>query len=395
MFGSSSRAYYWNAEVNVAAAAGWAGVILPRSNENVLAFGTFPLDGYGDTVPKREPTINQMIVSGIGNKFLRCSLESNSSEETIVFGYGSNQCDLTQGVYIEPNSSYATSYFPRVIARGTTSGNRLVLRHPYGTASSISDLGYANYLISPPTYYVNGSQIGQPAKGRNLVVNGDFENGLTGWTDNSTNNVTTVTGTGRISGKRVRVDLTAGRIGVYQNIYTANGFTASALNGCNVTVCGWIKTNISNVLIRVNGLSNASSDSDEVERFFVTTMRATSSCEISIYTASNQTGYVEFSNITAYVGNEAGTVAERTSPVGSKTFNPGSIAAAGQESTTVTVTGAALGDYVTASFSIDLALIELSAYVSAADTVTCLFKNGTAGAIDLGSGTLRCRVVKA
>ena len=64
--------------------------------------------------------------------------------------------------------------------------------------------------------------------------------------------------------------------------------------------------------------------------------------------------------------------------------------------TTVTVTGAALGDIVTGvSFSLDLQGISVSGPVSAADTVSVLFFNGTAAAIDLASGTLRVRVEKA
>lgn len=396
MFGAASRAYYWDADVNVAAAAGWAGVILPRSNENVFKFGTFPLDGYGDAVPRRAPTINQLVISGIGNKFQRTSLESNSSEETLIIGYGSNQCDLTAGVYIETNQNYATSPYPRVFARGTTSGNRLILRHSYGGASAIKDLGFANDLKALPSYYVNGAQVGQPAKGRNLVVNGDFENGLAGWSNFSSGGfVTTVTGSGRISGRRVRTDLTVGRINITQNLLAVNGFSAGALDGCNVTVCGWIKTNVDNIRLRVNGLSNAVVDGDEIERFFVCTMKAGASCDISIHNDANRTGYVEFSNVTAYIGNEAGMVADRTQPVGSTTFNPPSIDAAGQASTTVAVPGAVLGDIAMASFSLDLQGIELSAYVSSADTVTCLFKNGSASQVDLGSGVLRVRVLKA
>lgn len=76
---------------------------------------------------------------------------------------------------------------------------------------------------------------------------------------------------------------------------------------------------------------------------------------------------------------------------GSKVFDWPSIAAGGQSSTTVTVTGAAFGDFVGCSMSIDLQLLRMSAYVSAADTVTAVLQNGTAGAIDLGSGTLLCR----
>jgi hypothetical protein len=81
---------------------------------------------------------------------------------------------------------------------------------------------------------------------------------------------------------------------------------------------------------------------------------------------------------------------------GSKTYDPGSLADGVGETTTVTVTGAALGDYAEASFSLDLAGLQLTAYVSAADTVTVRFQNETgAGPVDLGSGTLRARVRKA
>jgi hypothetical protein len=80
---------------------------------------------------------------------------------------------------------------------------------------------------------------------------------------------------------------------------------------------------------------------------------------------------------------------------GSKTYDPASIADGAGDSTTVTVTGAALGDFVQVSFSNDLQGILLTGYVSAADTVTARFQNETGGAIDLASGTLRARVWKA
>lgn len=59
------------------------------------------------------------------------------------------------------------------------------------------------------------------------------------------------------------------------------------------------------------------------------------------------------------------------------------------------VTGAALGDFARASFSVDLQGVTLTAWVSAADTVSVRFQNGTAGAIDLASATLRVRVDRA
>ena len=75
------------------------------------------------------------------------------------------------------------------------------------------------------------------------------------------------------------------------------------------------------------------------------------------------------------------------------TWNPASVASGAQATTTVTVTGAALGDHAIASFSLDLAGAVLNAYVSAANTVTVVLSNMTAGAIDLASGTLSVRVL--
>jgi hypothetical protein len=79
---------------------------------------------------------------------------------------------------------------------------------------------------------------------------------------------------------------------------------------------------------------------------------------------------------------------------GQATYDPGSLADGAGASTTVTVTGAALGDFAAVSFSLDLQGITLTAYVSAADTVTCRFQNETTGTLDLASGTLRAKVTK-
>lgn len=81
---------------------------------------------------------------------------------------------------------------------------------------------------------------------------------------------------------------------------------------------------------------------------------------------------------------------------GSATYDPPSLADAAGATTTVTVTGAALGDYVEAvSFDKDLQGITLTAYVSAANTVSARFQNESGGVLDIVSGTLRARVRKA
>lgn len=82
------------------------------------------------------------------------------------------------------------------------------------------------------------------------------------------------------------------------------------------------------------------------------------------------------------------------------TWNPGSLTALGwgvsvsNVSTTVTVTGAALGDLALASFSLDLQGLELFPYVSAANTVTCVLSNKTATTVNLAEGTLRASVLQ-
>ena len=77
------------------------------------------------------------------------------------------------------------------------------------------------------------------------------------------------------------------------------------------------------------------------------------------------------------------------------TWDPGEVAAGAATSTTITVSGAALGDFALASFSLSLAGLTLSAYVSATNTVTVVLSNLTAAAVDLSSGTLAAIVFKS
>jgi hypothetical protein len=79
---------------------------------------------------------------------------------------------------------------------------------------------------------------------------------------------------------------------------------------------------------------------------------------------------------------------------GSGTWDPGSIADGNEAAASVTVTGAELGDYAIASFSLDVQDLALNAQVTATDTVTCTLLNNTGGAIDLDSGTLYVRVFR-
>lgn len=78
----------------------------------------------------------------------------------------------------------------------------------------------------------------------------------------------------------------------------------------------------------------------------------------------------------------------------STAFDPPNIVGGSQATTTVSCPGAALGDFVLASFSLTVAGITVTAFVSAADTVTVVFFNGTGADINLGAGTLRVKVFK-
>lgn len=74
--------------------------------------------------------------------------------------------------------------------------------------------------------------------------------------------------------------------------------------------------------------------------------------------------------------------------VGSKTYDPASTLNDASWSTTITVTGAAVGDQAQCSFSNSLAGWNLRAHVTSADTVTCTGDNWTGATVDLASGTL-------
>jgi hypothetical protein len=77
------------------------------------------------------------------------------------------------------------------------------------------------------------------------------------------------------------------------------------------------------------------------------------------------------------------------------TWDPASIASGATVTTTLTVSGASLGDFTLASFSLTIAGLQLTSYVSAANTVTVALSNLTGSAVDLASGTLAVLVLKS
>ncbi len=80
---------------------------------------------------------------------------------------------------------------------------------------------------------------------------------------------------------------------------------------------------------------------------------------------------------------------------GSATYDAASLVDGAGATGTVTVAGAALGDFAEVSFGVSLQGITCTAFVSAADTVSFRLQNETGGTIDLASTTVRALVRKA
>lgn len=75
------------------------------------------------------------------------------------------------------------------------------------------------------------------------------------------------------------------------------------------------------------------------------------------------------------------------------TYDPPSLATATQQSTTVTLTGATVGETVTVSFDKPLQGTRMWAEVTSTNTVTVYHRNDTGVAVDLASGTLTVKIV--
>jgi hypothetical protein len=78
----------------------------------------------------------------------------------------------------------------------------------------------------------------------------------------------------------------------------------------------------------------------------------------------------------------------------SQTVDPGDAAAGAEVSATVTITGAALGDFVLVAPGVDVVDVTVQAYVTAADTVTWVVGNVTGDHVNLASSTWNFLVLK-
>jgi hypothetical protein len=77
---------------------------------------------------------------------------------------------------------------------------------------------------------------------------------------------------------------------------------------------------------------------------------------------------------------------------GSATVDFANVTDGNEEAADITVTGAALGDIVMVSHSLDVADLQLTADVTAANTVSVV-ASSSGDAVNLGSGTVRVLVI--
>lgn len=161
-----------------------------------------------------------------------------------------------------------------------------------------------------------------------------------------------------------------------------NGRLASSATGSMVYLNSTAASDIDSVIIRsVNGESPSAVSSRGVRiDNNATNVTIGQDCDFSAFTTPITWGTGS--------GHKGGAL------YGSATYNPPSVGPGSSATTTVSVTSASIGDSVTLGFTNSLAGMVLTGYVSSANTVTAVFSNPTAGAIDLASGTLYAKVVK-
>lgn len=236
----------------------------------------------------------------------------------------------------------------------------------------------------------------------NLLKNGHFEH----WADATTCNNWGVLGregtivkTGTYSAK---VDATAS---TNYGTQTLDAWTLSYLKGKYVTVSGWVYSTVAGKgHIGINdGVSTtytgtpAAADTWEFKTHTKLIDASATTIQVSIRNTSSSIGY--FDNVIMTVGRNVPVFTPRPlSDIdfinGSATWDPGSLADGVGETKSISVPGAALGDFVSVSAPYDLQDMTATGYVQATDTVEIRLQNESGGTLDVASGTWKVRVWK-
>lgn len=120
-------------------------------------------------------------------------------------------------------------------------------------------------------------------------------------------------------------------------------------------------------------------------------MATTPKLELPLATLGDRRFRLTFAEAMQLIDAAVGTVL-----TGSKTHNFASISDGDKASTTLTITGVELGDFVVSvSVGVDQSGLKLFGYVSGVDTVTVVAENESGAPVDLASTTLAVLVRKA
>lgn len=173
----------------------------------------------------------------------------------------------------------------------------------------------------------------------------------------------------------------------------AVGFkTASVVNDfANIADAGFSALNVTCLGAALGDYAVASLGLDIQGMCINAQVTATDVVTVNLYNESG--GAIDLASTTVRV---AAIAPERAGLIGLQakaTFDAAEIADGAFQATTVTVTGAALGDFAVASLGVDVTDIFVSAAVTSANTVSVVLHNETGGALDLASTTLRVFVL--
>lgn len=176
----------------------------------------------------------------------------------------------------------------------------------------------------------------------------------------------------------VLIQNTEGEVSIVGGSYDSDGaipiYARTAVTGLNLTISG---VSIGADL-QSDGISIRNAESANIQGCTINGTQSTAAMDL-----------VTITRLTV-----ANNICETAYLSGSATWDPDSIADGDEEVKEITVTGAALGDFCEASFSLDVADLNLTCQVTAAGTVTAQLNNNTGGAIDLASGTVKAVVSK-
>jgi hypothetical protein len=303
-------------------------------------------------------TLNGMAHQVIGNHFNR----TTTTQVTLA----GQSCTVTGNSF--RGNAYSTTAFVVSGNRNTITGNSFTSNR---TAYEVDITGPYNVFSSNAMYYSGAVRVAS--------IGNSVTNNLLNFCTATTANL----GAGNDWWIQEVAGGTASSTIIANNVLSNNGGSVTTTGGIRIN--GTTPTATGNTFNAFNGSGNGA----------IAIRVEVSNATVGGNTEANCTTLISTSGIGSSVlyGNNpaSGSALPLT---GSATYDPPSLADGAGATTTVTCSGAALGDTALAAFSLDLQGITLTAWVSAANTVSVRFQNESGGPLDLASGTLRVRIVR-